>query len=207
MKTAQLVWDWPTRTFHWLLALSFAGAYITAETEYYRDWHVALGYVFGGLLVFRLVWGLVGTRYARFANFAYSPKALISYLQSLLQKPLHYVGHNPAGAWAIFLLLVLGLSIAMSGIGLYWELGGDEWAEEFFEEIHELSANLMLAVIGVHILGVIISSVLHKENLPRAMLTGHKTIEENEKISHSYPLLGLAMVLTVVGFMLWYLQN
>src|SRR5581483_3604771 len=110
MDTAKvLVWDVPTRVFHWLLALSFVGAFATAESERYRDVHVLLGYTVAGLIAFRLAWGLVGTRYARFRAFAFGPRRVLTYVKSLFGRaPQHYVGHNPAGSVAIYALLALG---------------------------------------------------------------------------------------------------
>ncbi len=198
-----LVWDIPTRVFHWTLVASFAGAYLTSETERYRDLHVALGYLFLGMIVFRLIWGFVGTTYARFSSFLYSPSTLTAYMRSLLAKnPQHYMGHNPAGALAIFLLLALGLMIGISGVLLYWEVGG----EEAFEELHEIAANGMLALVFVHIAGVMVSSVLHKENLARAMVIGYKTGEPAQGIGRSYAGLGLSMILAIVAFLVWYLR-
>ena len=92
-KSKVLVWDVPTRVFHWLLALSFTGAFLTAESERYRDVHVLLGYTVLGLVAFRLLWGLLGTRYARFWSFAYGPKSVLSYVKSLFSRsPQHYRG-------------------------------------------------------------------------------------------------------------------
>ncbi|MBK8453957.1 MAG: cytochrome b/b6 domain-containing protein [Thiofilum sp.] len=208
MKPNQLVWDFPTRAFHWLLVLAFGGAYISGDSERYRDIHLALGYLFAGLIIFRLLWGFIGTRYARFREFAYGPKQVLTYLQSLLSpRPAHYIGHNPAGAWAIFILLVLGITIAVSGISLYWEIGGEEFAEELFEELHEIAANAMLGVVLIHIAGVIVSSVLHKENLPRSMVTGLKTAEASERIEHSYPVVGVILVLASISFVAGYLMT
>ena len=105
-----LVWDAPTRVFHWLLAASFAGAFLTADSERWRDIHVLLGYTFAGLIGFRLVWGLIGTRYARFRSFLFRPRELFEYLRSLLTRsPRHYLGHNPAGSIAVLLLLGAGV--------------------------------------------------------------------------------------------------
>ena len=203
MSQRSLVWDVPTRVFHWSLALSFAGAYLTAETEHYRDIHVGLGYVFFGLILFRLIWGLVGSHYARFSNFSFKPSEVIAYVKSLLAKqPTHYVGHNPAGSVAIYLLLALGLMIGVSGILLYWEVGG----EEAFEELHEIAANGMLAVVLVHIAGVFVSSLLHKENLVRAMLTGYKQTESNTPDVRPYLGLGLLLLAAIVGFLIFYLR-
>jgi cytochrome b len=189
-----LVWDVPTRVFHWTLALSFAGAYLTSEGERYRDIHVALGYLMLGMIAFRLVWGFAGTAYARFASFAFKPAEIVQYVRSLFSsQPQHHVGHNPAGGVAIFLLLALGVLLGLSGLGLYWEFGD----EDLFEEMHEIAANLMLGVVIVHIVGVLISSVLHHENLARSMLTGYKMAEADAAIPRAYVWLGLVMLVAV----------
>jgi cytochrome b len=190
-----LVWDLPTRAFHWLMALSFAGAYVTAESEKWRDIHVMLGYTLLGLIAFRLVWGLVGTRYARFASFLYGPRAVVAYLKSLLSvEPQHYLGHNPAGSWAIWLILLLGVATGVSGYAVYGDIGG-----ELFEELHEGVSNAMLAVVLVHIAGVIFSSILHGENLARSMVTGYKIGPAVEGIRRGHWLLGLGVVATVIA--------
>lgn len=196
-----LVWDFPTRVFHWSLALSFAGAWLTAESERYRDIHMALGYTLLGLIVFRLLWGFVGSRYARFDAFLYGPKKVAGYLRSLLTpNPEHHVGHNPAGSWAIFLLLGLGLLAGISGILLFQEVGG----EEALEDVHEFAANNMLAVVLLHIAGVAASSLLHRENLVRSMVTGYKTAEAEAGIRASYAWLGVIMVAVIGAFLLFY---
>lgn len=165
-----LVWDAPTRIFHWTLALSFVGAFITAESERYRDIHVLLGYTVLGLIAFRLVWGIAGSRYARFSSFAFGVRDLLAYVRSLLTlSPRHYVGHNPAGSVAIYALLALGLLAGATGYATYNELGG-----EWLEDLHEGFANAMLAVVFVHIAGVVVSSLLHRENLAGAMVSGYK---------------------------------
>ena len=170
-KSRILVWDAPTRVFHWALALSFVGAFVTADSERLRDVHVVLGYTVFGLIAFRLIWGVVGTRYARFTSFAFGPRAVVAYLKSLLTlRPQHFLGHNPAGSIAIYALLALGLLTGLTGYAHYNELGG-----EWLEDLHEGLANAMLAVVFVHIAGVIVSSLLHRENLARAMVTGYKT--------------------------------
>ncbi len=165
-----LVWDFPTRAFHWSLALAFAVAWASAESERWRDIHVMAGYTMLGLVAFRLLWGLVGTRYARFSSFAYGPRRVLAYLRSLLTRsPEHYVGHNPAGSWAIYGLLALSALAIASGYAAYEEWGG-HWVEEAHEEISEF----MVLVVFVHVAGVAVSSLLHRENLVRAMLTGRK---------------------------------
>lgn len=196
MKTRILVWDLPVRLFHWLLALSFAGAWLTAESERYRDVHVMLGYTLLGLIAFRLIWGLTGTRYARFAQFVRSPAAAVRYLKSLLSsQPEHHVGHNPAGAIAILLLLALGIATGVSGWLTYNELGG-----EWLEEGHELFAGLMLGLVGIHVAGVIVGSLAHRENLARAMVTGYKQGEPAEGIRKKRLVPALLLLSLLAGF-------
>ena len=200
-NTRILVWDCPTRVFHWSLAFTFIGAYLTAECERYRDIHVALGYVMLGLIGFRLLWGFVGTHYARFAQFMVRPVEVVAYLRGLLQgKPAHYVGHNPAGAVAIVLLLLLGLLISVSGVVLYQEWGD----EDLWEELHEIAANFMLGIVFIHIAGVVISSRLHRENLVRAMLTGYKAraLPNNNPTVRRFTGIGWLMLLAMVVFLI-----
>jgi cytochrome b len=200
MNPKMLVWDIPTRVFHWLLVVSFAGAFLTAESERYRDIHVLLGYTLLALIVFRLIWGFVGTRYARFKSFYFKPSETIQYVTSLIKaKPTHYVGHNPAGGIAVFTLLTLGIIVAVSGICIFQDIGGD-----VLEELHEEVANAMLVLVGIHLLGVIVSSVLHRENLVRAMITGCKPSIPNEGISRAYGWLGALILALVLAFWFTY---
>jgi cytochrome b len=156
--------------FHWLTVLSFAGAWLTAESERWRLVHVTLGYTLAGLVVFRVLWGLVGTRHARFASFVRGPAAVRRYLRSLLGgQPEHHTGHNPAGALAIVALLALALGVTATG----WA-GYNDVAASWTEEVHEVLANGMLALVLVHVAAVVLASRLHRENLVAAMITGHK---------------------------------
>jgi cytochrome b len=198
--TKILVWDAPVRIFHWLMVLSFAGAYLTAESESWRLVHVTLGYTMAGLVAFRLVWGLTGTRYARFAAFVRGPKAVARYLHALLRgQPEHTTGHNPAGAIAIVAMLGLTAAIGATGWAAYNDISG-EWVAE----LHELVANAMLLVVGIHVAGVVVASWLHKENLVRAMVTGRKLGSPEDGIRSAWRILAIVMLASVVGF--WYLQ-
>jgi cytochrome b len=193
-----LVWDAPVRVFHWMLAVSFLGAFLTAESERWRDVHVMLGYTVAGLLAFRLVWGLVGSRYARFSSFAFGPSKVVAYLKSLLgSKPEHHLGHNPAGSWAIYGLLSTGVIASLSGWLKYQEIGGDA-----MEEVHEFSANLMLAVVVVHLAGVVVSSFLHRENLVRSMLTGYKSGTPSAKTRAHWLVAAALATAVALGWML-----
>jgi cytochrome b len=196
----QLIWDWPIRVFHWLLVLCFAGAWLTAESERWRLVHVTFGYTMCGLLVFRLVWGVVGTCHARFTSFVRGPAAVLSYARSLFtSRPEHYAGHNPLGALAILVLLVLIFITASTGHFTYNDMAG-EWAEE----MHEAAAGVMLAIVILHIVGVTASSFLHRENLTGAMITGRKNAGPGAAIRWSFPWLGAIMLAAVLGF--WWMQ-
>lgn len=191
-----LVWDWPTRIFHWTLAGSFAGAWLTAESERLALWHMSFGFTMLGLVAFRLFWGVAGTRHARFRNFLTGPGAVWRYLRSLLSpRPEHHTGHNPAGAVAVVLLLLLAAGTALTGWAYWSEIGG-----EFFEDVHEAMATAMLAVVGVHVAGVLLSSLLHRENLVGAMLTGFKRGTPEAAIPRARPLVALLLVAALAAF-------
>jgi len=195
-----LIWDAPVRVFHGLMVLSFAGAYLTAESERWRLLHVTLGYTMAGLVGFRILWGLVGTRHARFNSFVRGPAAVRRYLLALLRgQPEHHVGHNPAGALAIVAMLALTLASAASGWSVYSQIGGD-----WLEEVHEFAGNLMLAIIGVHIVGVMLASWMNHENLTRAMIDGHKAARPQEGVRSAWRSVAALMLIAVLGF--WWLQ-
>lgn len=194
-----LVWDLPTRVFHWSLAASFLVAYLTGESERWASLHFVAGYTLLGLLLFRLLWGFTGTPYARFASFVPTPKAVISHLAALRERrPGHPVGHNPAGAVAIFALLGLGLVSGISG-WLFIAMGGGEW----LEEIHEGAAALMLAVVGLHIAGVLVVSRLQGQNLILSMLNGRQPGNREQAIAHNRPVVALLLVASLLGFWAW----
>lgn len=177
-----LVWDWPTRIGHWLMALSFLVAYLTGDSETWRLVHVFAGGTLAGLVAFRVLWGLIGTRHARFSDFLRAPSTAWRDLTGLLSgKAPHYAGHNPAGGYAIFALLLLGALAAASGWPMYQDIGG-----EWLEEVHEMVVNLMLLVVGVHLAGVVVGSLAHRENLPRAMVTGYKLGKPGEAIARGH---------------------
>lgn len=189
-RSKVLVWDAPTRVFHWSLALSFAGAFLTAESERWRDVHILLGYTMLGLVAFRLIWGVFGSRYARFKSFAYGPQEVWDYLKSLVTRnPRHYLGHNPAGSMAIYGLLLLALGTGISGYLHYNEIGGG-----WLEELHEGLAYAMLVVVFVHIAGVLVSSLLHRENLVSAMVTGYKQGDPESGIRRARWLVAVLLV-------------
>ena len=200
MSQRILVWDVPTRVFHWLLVVSFAGAFLTAESERYRDIHVVLGYTLLGLIAFRLLWGFIGSRYAQFRSFLFMPGEIVAYVTSVFKtKPAHYVGHNPAGSVSVYLLLALGIAVGITGVVVFQDIGGD-----MLEELHEMTAYAMLTIVALHVVGVLVSSVMHRENLVRSMITGLKSAQPNEGIRRAHAWLGVIMLAVVVAFWVGY---
>jgi cytochrome b len=194
-----LVWDAPVRVFHWLAVLCFFGAWITAESERWRLLHVTLGYTLAGLVAFRVAWGIVGSRHARFASFVRGPGAAWRYVGSLLRgRPEHHAGHNPAGALAIVGLLALAAAVTASGWANYNEFGG-KWAEE----LHEGLADVMLALVAVHVAGVVASSWWHRENLVRGMVTGRKQGQPPEAIRKVHGGVAVLLLAGVLAFWWW----
>ena len=183
------VWDPLVRLFHWSLVAGFITAYLSQED--YLALHTWAGYLIAGLVVWRIVWGIIGTDTARFVSFVRSPGVVWQYLKdSLNQRASRYLGHNPAGGLMIVLLLIcLGLTtlsgMAVYGLGdhagplaLLYKIAaktGFVWQERL-EDIHEFLAHFTLFLIATHVAGVVVDSVFHRENLVRAMIDGRKRV-------------------------------
>jgi cytochrome b len=164
------VWDSFVRLFHWSLVCLFALAFLTGDES--DRVHIAAGYGIAGLLVMRIVWGFAGSRHARFTNFVRGPRETISYLRdAVLFKARRYLGHNPAGGAMIIALLVMLTGTTISGYLLTTDAS---WGSKAAEEVHEVFANLTAGLVVLHVAGVLAASVLHRENLVRAMITGRK---------------------------------
>lgn len=192
-----LVWDLPTRAFHWLLAVSFAGAWITAESERWRDVHLTLGYTVGVLVLLRLVWGFAGSRYARFSSFVAGPRRVAAYLRSLVAgAPHRSAGHNPAGGWAILALIGLAVGVVATGLAVNADV-----APRVLDDVHEALATAMLVVVGLHVAGVVVSSLAHRENLVASMVTGNKNGPPAEAIRGPRRFAAVLLVAVVAG--LW----
>lgn len=194
-----LVWDWPVRLGHWLMVGGFIVAWLTSESETWRLVHAFSGSVVIAVALFRLPWGFIGSRYARFVDFVRGPGSVVDYLRSLIRlEPDHHTGHNPAGGWAIVLLLGLGIATGLVGWAMYNELGG-----EWLEDLHEGLAATMLTVVFIHVAGVISGSLLHGENLVRAMITGHKQGSPEEAIPSARPLAAIFLLVWVATASWW----
>ncbi len=183
------VWDKFVRFFHWSLISAFVIACVTEEN--FLTVHAWAGYLILLLVSIRFVWGFIGTRYARFSDFVYSPRIVIQFLKDTLHfRAKRYLGHNPAGGVMVILLMISLLVTTTSGILLFgaeeqagpvahWFTQAGSYWSEILEELHEFFANFTLLLVFIHIIGVIVESLIHKENLVFAMLTGFKPTNQN----------------------------
>lgn len=219
MVEKRLVWDLPTRLFHWLLALDILGLYLTADAGTpTMEWHFRLGYVALGLVAFRIVWGFVGPRHARFATFLVGPAGLLRYLRGFFRRDsLPAPGHNPAGAiMVVVLLLMVGLQ-AVSGLftsddivyaGPYNPAVSGDTAN-LMGSIHHRNFSILQWLILAHIVAVLFYVFYKRQNLIGAMFSGRKpahVVSETEAISGSRLLLAI-VIGVVVAAAIWYLVD
>lgn len=168
------VYDLPTRAFHWTFAGLFAGAYAIASTvddgSARFAWHMLAGLLLGVTVLLRVAWGIVGTRHARWADLQLDPRALATYLRGVVSGGgRRWAGHNPASSWAA--LSMMAVAIALVGSGVAMASGA---APEWVEEAHELLANAFLAVALLHVGGLAVHALRHRDALPLAMVDGRK---------------------------------
>jgi len=169
-QTMVAVWDPLVRLFHWSMVASFAVAWFSAARS--DDIHMWAGYVAALLVAIRLLWGLAGTRHARFSDFVRSPAAVIAYLRDVaVNREARYLGHNPAGGAMIVLLLA---AISVTAFTGWLETTDTYYGVQWVQDTHSYVAHGMLLLIALHLCGVALASVRHKENLVRAMITGRK---------------------------------
>jgi len=192
------VYDLPIRLFHWLFAGLFLGAFFIAQVidddSPTYTYHMLLGFLLAFVVGLRIVWGFVGSRYARFSSFSLRPSELFRYFKQLVSgKTLRTLGHNPASSWAALIMMALALGLALTG---YLMTGGGN--KETLEEVHELLANLFIVVVIAHVAGVIFHTLRHRDCIGLAMIHGKKRGMEGQRgIARSHAgvaLLFLAMV-------------
>lgn len=194
------VYDLPTRVFHWAFAALFAGAYATAslvdEESARFAWHMLAGLLLGVAVLLRVAWGVVGTRHARWSDFSLHPRQLAGYLKGVVAGGgRRWVGHNPASSWAA--LAMIAMALAMGGSGLAMASGT---APEWVEEAHELVANVFLAVVLLHLAGLAVHLLRHRDALPLSMLTGRKRdMPAGETAVPARGMAGVAMVAVLAG--------
>jgi cytochrome b len=188
-KASVLIWDVPTRLFHWTLVLLVALAWVTGEAEgSLFVVHKLAGYGVAVLLVFRVIWGFAGSRHSRFSDFVRPWREVFAHVKGMLSlRPARTLGHNPLGGWmALLLLLVLaaqvGTGLFASDDGLGGPLAGTVAAgtAHAIAELHEGLSGALLGLIGLHVVGVLVESLLTRDNLVRAMITGRKAVTPGE---------------------------
>ncbi|HCB15238.1 MAG TPA: hypothetical protein DEP36_16960 [Gammaproteobacteria bacterium] len=204
------VWDLPTRLFHWVLAGLMIAQWWTAEQSSTMDYHIWGGYAVLTLVLFRLIWGFVGSDTVRFSDFVRGPVAALGYVKALLrgETPL-YLGHNPMGGWSIVAMLILLL--VQAGTGLFANddilIEGPLYAwvskdtSDWLTAIHRFNFNLLLVVIAVHITAVLFYLLVKRENLIHPMLSGrkHLPLEQVDRVPHMVsPWLGLAVLAVAI---------
>jgi cytochrome b len=167
-----LVWDWVVRSFHWIVATGcFVDLFIVDDG---REWHRAIGYAIAFALVVRVTWGFVGAGHARFSDFVPSPSRLLCYLRSLASgSEPRFLGHNPAGAIMILLLMALLASVLVTGSMLTLDA---YFGDERLEALHSMLADALLTLVILHVSAALYESLRHKENLVWSMITGHKRL-------------------------------
>lgn len=164
------VWDPLVRLFHWSLVVAFTVAWLTGDEL--RLLHQLTGYGICGLVGVRLIWGFVGSPYARFSDFVYRPQTVIGHLKDAVRmRAKRYIGHNPAGGAMVVALLTVLAATCATGLMMTTQAF---WGVEWVQSAHEALANLALLLVGLHLVGVLAASIEHQENLVRAMIDGRK---------------------------------
>jgi len=199
--TTKEIWDLPTRLFHWVLVITITGSWLSRDVLHFQA-HLFFGYLLFFLLLFRILWGFIGATYSQFRHFFYPWQDVKNHLQQVIEgEPSQYDGHNPAGSWMIFLLLGMLLLITITGI---ITLGGEEqsgplqtWVSIstgiFIHSIHQILAWLLLALISIHLAGVLIEQWISRRSLIRAMMVGH---HDRNRTSRQSQL--IAIIITLI---------
>ena len=212
-QSERLVWDLPLRLFHWSLVICVVGSYVTAKLGFdYRQQHFWFGYTLLGLLVFRLIWGVVGPRHARFASFVATPRRLREYARNLAAgNESRTEGHNPLGALSIVAFLLLLTAQVSSGLFmdddiLYsgpWmhTVSGD--VQDTLETVHTTSINFLLGLIALHIIAVSYYAVIRRRKIVRAMITGKAQVSEDQAIPHSRLWLSVIIAAISIALVYW----
>jgi cytochrome b len=209
----RLVWDLPLRLFHWLLVLSMAASWITAELGFdYTPWHMRLGYFSIGLVVFRVIWGFIGPKHARFSSFLTGPSGIWRYAKGLAAGTMiQTAGHNPLGGISVIVMLVLVGFQTATGLfatddivwtGPYYGAVSGATADRL-TSLHHLNFNIILVAVALHILAIAFYFLVKKQNLVASMFHGKKLVAEHEAISTSEIVKAVIVIAISVGLVFW----
>jgi cytochrome b len=196
-KPRVLVWDLPTRVFHWLLTGGLSSCFLFAlfadEHSVGFSAHMIIGIVVGALLALRVAWGFVGSRYARFASLIHSPASVVQYvLGAFTGREERHVGHNPGSSCVIVAMLLLAGLTVVTGLMMSFGM-------EAGEELHSAFAYTLAAFVAVHVAGVAWHSFRRRENVTLSMITGRKEGELSDAIASSHPIVGLVFLATAIS--------
>jgi cytochrome b len=212
----KLVWDIPVRLFHWLLVLCLFGQWLTSEVlEDAMDIHFTIGYCTLGLIIFRLIWGFVGTKYARFNSFISGPKTMMVYLKTIISKQHTLsIGHNSVGGMILPAVIILVGLQAISGLftsddviysGPYYDSANAEF-QEWMQWLHHNIFDVLLAIIGLHLVAIGWYLVFLKHDLTGPMFDGKKAIAQKEAIEDSQLIKAILLMCLVAIFVYWLVE-
>lgn len=202
------VYDVPTRVFHWLFALLFIVAFTIASTVdddlAIFSYHMIAGMVMFLLVTLRVVWGIFGTKYARFTSFSLHPRTLLRYFKELLTGDKRKcTGHNPATSWAAIVMMFFAMALGVTGYLMASEQGGED-----LKEVHEILANGFFVIVLLHIAGVALHTLSHKDAIWKSILSGSKTgVPEESNAIRPYRAVGILLLAITVGFSAYLVQN
>jgi cytochrome b len=191
------VYDLPTRIFHWLFGASFVAAFVIANVAEHSPafpLHMLAGLLLAALVLFRFFWGVFGTRHARFGSFALRPRELGRYFRAMLTGGRDkWTGHNPASSWSALIMLGLAAGLAVTGVLM---VNGDR---ETYEDVHEVLANAFLAMALLHVAGVVVHVLRHRDGFARSMIDGRKHAAGNVASVPSRPVVALLLLAGLFG--------
>lgn len=204
----KLIYDLPTRFFHWIFASLFVLAFVIAKTvddeNLIFTYHMFAGLTLGYLVLLRLFWGFFGSRYAKFSSFLFHPPELVGYFKVIFtgDRETKWPSHNPASSWAAAAMYVLAAGLCATGILM---TSGDK---ETFEDVHELLANAFVVVAILHLAGVLLHYLRHKDGIIFWMIDGKKQLQEDQEVLQtSHPLIALFFIFLVLIFSLYLFKN
>lgn len=204
-----LIYDLPTRIFHWLFAGLFVSSFIIVqvyddESRFY-PYHMILGLILSATVILRVSWGILGSHYSRFTSFELNPLKLLDYLKNVFStKSQKYLGHNPASSYAALLMMTCALLLAFTGFQMSIKNNKD-----FYEEIHEVCSNVFVVTAVLHILGIIIHTLKHRDRIALSMISGKKEVSDSSSlgISRQYVIISIVFVILISGFSLILFKN
>ncbi len=217
--TRSYIWPLGNRISHVLMILLFVASYLSGDEDELLGYHAVFGITLGILILFRILWGLFGTKYSRFSDFDFSIKNLLDYMSSILVKTKSHMGHNPASSWAIIAMLIVGLLSIASGLlaygvgenhGIFAYLHLSYYKDtEVFEELHELFVNMFLAIIIVHIVGSLIAKFFRADDGINSMITGYKNRENISSIKSNIfsKIFQIIWIAVSIGVFIYLLGN